>query len=903
MQANCTDTRNCSRSLRNEVRGAMSGSSRDGELAPLAANFVLRNLVPPRSVPMSRLAQVRSSNKQPSTSAEFEQVLSSNITPTDVMVPGEAVWRTVGNVSGSRVTLDTIVWPGGDIVGPSPGGRSVFRVVTALAPPFVMEGLLEDGQCLRGLRCHRMVYEVTERGITDGNLQDCSQSDIEIIYAWTTQSIIKAFPASLRYEVSEAPKHFLQHPTSCCVCFRTMDNMTLLFSWEPEDEVTDDLPLRSTCCYGFAMDLLENIAQELEFDFHLYLVSDGLYGAKKWNHKAGEYEWNGIMGDLVSGAAHMSFAGLSVSSQRSEAVDFTAPFYFGGVSLLAAPAQVNEIPLLAFLLPFSPELWIAIFVSLNMTAIAVAIYEWLSPFGLNPWGRQRSKNFSMASALWVMWGLLCGHLVAFKAPKSWPNKFLINVWGGFSVIFVASYTANIAALIAGHFFQNSPSYHDRSVSIHIISHNSNQALWQHMQQYSLKNIEEGVARLRNGTLDMLIGDTADSISAVIAKYSNNGYLDILQEKWYGGLPCFRLETEMVQPRPLGVAAVAGVFLLLGLGFLVGLLILLVEHVFYRRCLPGLRSKPKGTVWRSRNVMFFSQKLYRFINCVELVSPHHAARELVHTLRQGHITSLFQKSVKRKEHEQRRRRKSKAQFFEMIQEIRRVQAEERDQVVTTTTSSVTSPVSELDQNDVRPRLEETGRRIARHHEPEPLPAVLCRKRSGRLTSSDSVTEVATLPRVPEHQYQEDSNACRKRSTRLVSTDSEISILPRQTTETSMLSRQNTEPSTFPRQETTTFSRQNTDTFSRQNTEEALLARKRSGRLTSSSSIEMNPQPPPPPPPPLPVASAQPVVVVVDKEAQWRKREGLLKQQLGEALREKQELLDRIKILERCIKEPP
>lgn len=45
-------------------------------------------------------------------------------------------------------------------------------------------------------------------------------------------------------------------------------------------------------------------------------------------------------------------------------------------------------------------------------------------------------------------------------------------------------------------------------------------------------------------------------------------------------------------------------------------------------------------------MFFSQKLYRFINCVELVSPHHAARELVHSIRQGQIASLFQKSIKR-----------------------------------------------------------------------------------------------------------------------------------------------------------------------------------------------------------------------------------------------------------------
>lgn len=74
------------------------------------------------------------------------------------------------------------------------------------------------------------------------------------------------------------------------------------------------------------------------------------------------------------------------------------------------------------------------------------------------------NDFSLFSALWVMWGLLCGHLVAFKAPKSWPNKFLINVWGGFSVIFVASYTANIAALIAGLFFHNAAHNYDASVS-------------------------------------------------------------------------------------------------------------------------------------------------------------------------------------------------------------------------------------------------------------------------------------------------------------------------------------------------------------------------------------------------------------------------------------------------------
>lgn len=87
-------------------------------------------------------------------------------------------------------------------------------------------------------------------------------------------------------------------------------------------------------------------------------------------------------------------------------------------------------------------------------------------------------------------------------------------------------------------------------------------------------------------------------------------MDILQEKWYGGLPCFKLVIEIAQPRPLGVTAVTGVFILLGVGMALGLLILFVEHLFFRYTLPILRDKPKGSVWRSRNIMFFSQVSFR-----------------------------------------------------------------------------------------------------------------------------------------------------------------------------------------------------------------------------------------------------------------------------------------------------
>ena len=225
-----------------------------------------------------------------------------------------------------------------------------------------------------------------------------------------------------------------------------------------ERNVNAGITYNVTCCYGYSIDLMENVANDLDLKFQVYVVADGQCGAKRSS------KWDGVIADLRSGAAHLSFAPLSVTSGRSEVIDFSIPFFYSGLSILEATKN-DDVPLLAFLKPFGADLWIGIFISLNVTAVAVAIYEWLSPFGLNPWGRQRTKNFSLASALWVMWGLLFSHLVAFKAPKSWPNKFLINVWGGFSVIFLASYTANIAALFTGVFTQNTvTTFQDPRVS-------------------------------------------------------------------------------------------------------------------------------------------------------------------------------------------------------------------------------------------------------------------------------------------------------------------------------------------------------------------------------------------------------------------------------------------------------
>ncbi|XP_050436256.1 glutamate receptor ionotropic, NMDA 3A-like isoform X2 [Adelges cooleyi] len=585
-------------------------------------------------------------------------------------------WKKVGAVGPSStgeqtVKLDSVVWAGGKMVpGVGVNRQAVYRVVTAIGPPFVMRApMQQDWQCLRGVRCYQMT---------------------------TTNK----------------------------------DNITMTFK-DIKLGLHPELMPETYCCYGLSIDLLEKMAKDLEFDFHLYLVADGSFGSRK-------IKWNGVVGDLVSGSAHMAFCPLSITSGRSKSIDFSAPYFYSGVSMMVAPKRKTNVPLLAFLLPLSPSLWIAIFVSLHVTTVAVALYEWFSPFGLNPSGRQRSKNFGMPSALWAMWGLLCGALVNFKAPKSWPNKFLINVWGGFCVIFVASYTANIAALIASLLFQNvQVDYNERNIltlrvgaakssAAELYLKDKNPELWQQVQKYSVPDTATGMGLLRNGSLDIFVGDKPildyysgtdhdcklkahgdpiyedvyavgmtkgfvlkEKVSATVSKYVNNGFMDILQNKWFGELQCVDREMEtsdLGQPTPLGVDAFLGVFLMLSCGIGAGVFILICEHIFYHYALPKLRQSAPDSLWRSQNVMFVSQKLYKFINSVELISPQHTAKELVHTLRQGQIASLFQKSVRRvslpfmhPQHAQKEfeKRKRKGQFFEVIEEIRRIQKEERE----------------------------------------------------------------------------------------------------------------------------------------------------------------------------------------------------------------------------------
>lgn len=220
----------------------------------------------------------------------------------------------------------------------------------------------------------------------------------------------------------------------------------------------DTVPIEfKKCCYGYCIDLLEQLAEDMNLDFDLYIVGDGKYGAWKNGH------WTGLVGDLLSGTANMAVTSFSINTARSQVIDFTSPFFSTSLGILVRTRD-TAAPIGAFMWPLHWTMWLGIFVALHITAIFLTLYEWKSPFGMTPKGRNRNKVFSFSSALNVCYALLFGRTAAIKPPKCWTGRFLMNLWAIFCMFCLSTYTANLAAVMVGEkIYEELSGIHDPKV--------------------------------------------------------------------------------------------------------------------------------------------------------------------------------------------------------------------------------------------------------------------------------------------------------------------------------------------------------------------------------------------------------------------------------------------------------
>uniref|UniRef100_H3D220 Glutamate receptor n=1 Tax=Tetraodon nigroviridis TaxID=99883 RepID=H3D220_TETNG len=408
------------------------------------------------------------------------------------------------------------------------------------------------------------------------------------------------------------------------------------------------------CCKGFCIDILKKIAKYVKFTYDLYLVTNGKHG-KKINNV-----WNGMVGEVVYKKAVMAVGSLTINEERSEVIDFSVPFVETGISVMVSRSNGTVSPS-AFLEPFSASVWVMMFVMLLLvTAMAVFMFEYISPLGFNrnlAQGKDpHGPSFTMGKAVWLLWGLVFNNSVPVQNPKGTTSKFIVSVWAFFAVIFLASYTANLAAFmiqeefvdqvtgLSDNKFQNpyaySPPFRFGTVPNGSTERNIRKnypEMHQYMVKYHQTGVQDALVSLKSGKLDAFIYDAAvlnymagrrmravslvtigkryifattgygialqkgsfwkRQVDLAILAIIGDGEMEELEAQWLTGI-CHNEKNEVMSSQ-LDVDNMAGVFYMLATAMGLSLITFVSEHLFYwrlRYCFTGVCSGRPGLLF-------------------------------------------------------------------------------------------------------------------------------------------------------------------------------------------------------------------------------------------------------------------------------------------------------------------
>ncbi|XP_069777366.1 glutamate receptor ionotropic, NMDA 3A [Narcine bancroftii] len=442
-----------------------------------------------------------------------------------------------------------------------------------------------------------------------------------------------------------------------CLDALTNDSAAIQSLFEKLKSGNDSVPLEyKKCCYGYCIDLLEKLAEDMNFDFDLYIVGDGKYGG--WKNG----RWTGLVGDLLSSAAHLAVTSFSINSARSKVIDFTSPFFSTSLGILVR-ARDTAAPIGAFMWPLHWSMWVGIFIALHITALFLTLYEWKSPFGMTPKGRNRNKVFSFSSALNVCYAILFGRTAAIKTPKCWTGRFLMNLWAIFCLFCLSTYTANLAAVMVGEkTYEELSGIHDpklhhpsqgfrfgtvRESSAEDYVKKSFPEMNEYMRRYNVPTTPDGVKYLKYDpqNLDAFVMDKAlldyevsidadcklltvgkpfaiegygigllqnspltSNISELISQYKSDGFMDVLHDKWYKVVPCGKRSFTVTETLQMGIKHFSGLFVMLCIGVAGSLFATVGEHIIYRLVLPRIKRKPRLKYW-----LHTSQRFHRALN--------------------------------------------------------------------------------------------------------------------------------------------------------------------------------------------------------------------------------------------------------------------------------------------------
>ncbi|XP_052133234.1 glutamate receptor ionotropic, kainate 2-like [Frankliniella occidentalis] len=407
--------------------------------------------------------------------------------------------------------------------------------------------------------------------------------------------------------------------------------------------------------YGFCVDLLARVSREVGFDYIIDLVPDRKYGAQD----PATGEWNGMVLQLMKHKADLAVGSMTINYARESVIDFTKPFMNLGISILFKVPTSQPTRLFSFMNPLSVHVWMFvvlayILVSLTMYVTArFSPYEWRGPLEF------AANHFSIVNCFWFAIGTLMQQGSDLN-PRAASTRIVGGIWWFFTLIIIASYTANLAAFLTVERMitpiENAEDLAGQTdIAYGTLEGGSTMTffrdsmietykkMWRFMENKKpsvfVSTYEEGIQRVLQGNYAFLmestmldyivqrdcnltsIGDLLDSkgygiatpigspwrdkISLVILELQEKGEIQMLYDKWWKnmGSTCERAEKgKENKANSLGVANIGGVFVVLLCGLAVAMTVAIFEFCYFTRRISArfemVSSADGGTCWRA-----------------------------------------------------------------------------------------------------------------------------------------------------------------------------------------------------------------------------------------------------------------------------------------------------------------
>uniref|UniRef100_A0A2C9JY17 Ionotropic glutamate receptor C-terminal domain-containing protein n=1 Tax=Biomphalaria glabrata TaxID=6526 RepID=A0A2C9JY17_BIOGL len=529
-------------------------------------------------------------------------------------------WKEVGRWTVNGLKMSEITWPGGGSTPPSGKPKRAFlRIATLYEEPYVIyRQPEEEGKCDdKSLPCH--IYQRNEKKVLlvgRWTVNGLKMSEITWPGGGSTPPSGKPKRAFLRIAtLYEEPYVIYRQPEEEGKC----DDKSLPCHIYQRNERKVLLSNETIfkCCSGLSMDLLKIFSEQLNFDFEIKEVYDGQWGLLV------NKTWNGLVKALLTKEADIVMTSFKINPDRASAVNFSVPYLETGIKIIVA-LRDGAISPTAFLEPYDYASWSLILIfSVHATGSSILIFEWLSPYGLNRGlTHMRDHKFSLFRSFWLIWAMLFSTSVQTDSPKGIASRFLANIWALFALVFLASYTANLAAFmitkeeyydlsgIQDYRLQN-PYTMNPPFKYATIPNGSTEAnirtnhidMYNYMKAYNLPDVESGITALKQGKIQAFIYDSSvleyrasrdpkcglvtvgnryamtgygvgfppnnkqfknpwiDKFNKVILKLQENGELDRLQKFWLAGA-CDTKKEKGVSNRTLGILNFTSAFILL-----------------------------------------------------------------------------------------------------------------------------------------------------------------------------------------------------------------------------------------------------------------------------------------------------------------------------------------------------